>query len=77
MKTFAATLLILFTVTCSAFAADKPEVLKPTLANVSYGPHAANVIDFWKAEGEGPRPLMVYIHGGGWIGGTKKSTQPQ
>ncbi|MBL4882922.1 MAG: alpha/beta hydrolase [Planctomycetaceae bacterium] len=72
MKTFAATLLILFTVTCSAFAADKPEVLKPTLANVSYGPHAANVIDFWKAEGEGPRPLMVYIHGGGWIGGTKK-----
>jgi acetyl esterase/lipase len=30
------------------------------------------VLDFWKAEGEGPRPLLVYIHGGGWTGGDKK-----
>jgi len=55
----------------SLFAADdKP--LRPTHANVSYGPHDLNVIDFWKAEGEGPRPLLVYIHGGGWTGGDKK-----
>lgn len=46
--------------------------LKPTHANVNYGDHKMKVIDFWKAEGDGPRPLMVYIHGGGWIGGTKK-----
>jgi acetyl esterase/lipase len=44
----------------------------PTMANVSYGPHAMNVLDFWKAEGEGPRPLLVYIHGGGWTRGDKK-----
>jgi arylformamidase len=44
----------------------------PTFANVSYGPHAADVLDFWRAEGEGPRPLLVYIHGGGWVGGDKK-----
>ena len=31
-----------------------------------------NVLDFWKAKGDGPRPLLVYIHGGGWIGGDKK-----
>ncbi len=50
--------------------AAKPPV--PTQADVSYGPHARNVLDFWKAEGDGPRPLLVYIHGGGWTGGDKK-----
>lgn len=47
-------------------------------ANVSYGPHEANVLDIWIAEGEGPRPLHVYIHGGGWITGDKfKKGDPQ
>jgi len=53
-------------------AADLPT--KPTHADVSYGPHAADVLDFWQAEGEGPRPLLIYIHGGGWIGGDKKQS---
>lgn len=44
----------------------------PTRANVSYGQHPMNVLDFWQAEGEAPRPLLVYIHGGGWTGGDKK-----
>jgi len=30
------------------------------------------VLDFWQAEGDGLRPLLVYIHGGGWTGGDKK-----
>lgn len=46
--------------------------IAPTEANVSYGSDPMNVIDFWKAPGEGPRPLLVYIHGGGWLGGDKK-----
>ncbi|NND95869.1 MAG: alpha/beta hydrolase [Pirellulaceae bacterium] len=46
--------------------------IKPTAANVPYGDHAKQVIDFWQAKGDGPRPLLVYIHGGGWIGGDKK-----
>ena len=50
----------------------KPEVLPPTKVDVSYGPDKMHAIDFWQAEGEGPRPLLVYIHGGGWIGGDKK-----
>ncbi len=56
-------------------AAKKPPAppqIAPTAAEVSYGPHDRNVIDFWKAPGDGPRPLMVYIHGGGWVGGDKK-----
>jgi hypothetical protein len=37
----------------------------PTHENISYGPHARNTLDFWQAKGDGPRPLLVYIHGGG------------
>jgi acetyl esterase len=43
----------------------------PTHTDVAYGPHARNVLDFWKAEGEGDRPLVVFIHGGGFTGGDK------
>lgn len=48
-----------------------PAPLPPTHANVAYGEHERNVLDFWRAEGEGPRPLLVYIHGGGWTSGDK------
>ena len=44
----------------------------PTLADVSYGPHERNVLDLWQAEGDGPRPLVVFIHGGGWNYGDKR-----
>ena len=56
-------------------ANPKPATLAPTQANVSYGPDKMNVIDFWQAKGEGPRPLLVYIHGGGWYGGDKKRSK--
>lgn len=68
-------LISFLTLTCNA--QEKPKGLAPTHANVSYGPHKANVLDIWIAEGEGPRPLLVYIHGGGWIGGSKKRTPAQ
>jgi acetyl esterase/lipase len=48
--------------------------LKPTHADVSYGPHERNVLDFYQAQGDGPRPVLVYIHGGGWTGGDKKQS---
>ena len=54
-------------------AKKAPAILKPTLEDVPYDDHKMTVIDFWKAEGEGPRPIHVYIHGGGWTGGDKKS----
>ncbi len=51
-------------------APQEPQI-PATAKEVSYGPHARNVLDFWKADGDGPRPLLVYIHGGGWVGGDK------
>ncbi|MEQ9411335.1 MAG: alpha/beta hydrolase [Fuerstiella sp.] len=69
-------LMILLLTVCVPLAADEkpttPAELRPTMANVSYGPDNMNVLDFWKADGDGPRPLLVYIHGGGWTGGDKK-----
>ncbi|QNN24966.1 alpha/beta hydrolase fold domain-containing protein [Planctomycetales bacterium ZRK34] len=48
----------------------------PTLADVKYGPFERNVLDFWRAEGEGPRPLLVFIHGGAWMVGDKSGVGP-
>jgi arylformamidase len=44
---------------------------KPTHADVSYGKFERNKIDFWQAQGEGPRPIYIHIHGGGWVVGDK------
>ena len=46
---------------------------KPDLANVKYGPHERNVLDLWKAKSTGPTPLVVFIHGGGFRGGSKEA----
>jgi acetyl esterase/lipase len=43
----------------------------PTHKDVTYGPHERNVLDFWRAESAAPAPLVVYIHGGGFRGGSK------
>ncbi|MCA9450377.1 MAG: hypothetical protein KC931_24860, partial [Candidatus Omnitrophica bacterium] len=50
---------------------EKPG-LPPTFADVAYGLHDRNVLDFWQAGGDGPRPMLVMIHGGGWVAGDKK-----
>ena len=55
---------------------DKKKARKgppPSEADVSYGEDPLNKIDFWKAEGPGPHPVLVYIHGGGWTGGDKNT----
>lgn len=41
--------------------------------NVKYGPHERNVFDLWLASSDKPTPLIVYIHGGGFSGGDKRS----
>lgn len=44
---------------------------EPTEANVPYGKHPKQVLDFYRAKSEQPTPLVFYIHGGGWMAGTK------
>ena len=48
--------------------------VQPTYKNISYGPHQDMTLNFWKFESESPVPLLVHIHGGGWIGGKKNET---
>jgi acetyl esterase/lipase len=43
----------------------------PTYSNVPYGDHERQVLDFFKADTKEPAPLVVYIHGGGWVNGDK------
>lgn len=46
-------------------------VMPPTFEDVSYGPHERQKIDFYQAKSDSPTPLVFYIHGGGWQGGSK------
>jgi acetyl esterase/lipase len=48
-----------------------PSKLPPTVADLHYGPHERQVLDFWKAKSDQPAPLVLYIHGGGWQRGDK------
>jgi len=44
----------------------------PSKANIKYGPHQRNVIDLWQATSDKPTPLVLFIHGGGWVNGSKE-----
>src|SRR5712671_4311873 len=45
--------------------------LPPTFANVAYGTHQRNVLDFYQAKSDKPTPVVFNIHGGGWQAGDK------
>lgn len=47
------------------------EILAPTFVNVAYGTHPKQVIHFWRVESDKPAPLLVFIHGGSWTGGSR------
>lgn len=68
MRVFVSLCILCLAVPVGLLAADPV----PTHADVSYGPHERNVLDFYEAKGDSDRPLLVYIHGGGWTGGDKK-----
>jgi acetyl esterase len=44
---------------------------KPTHADVKYGEHQRHVIDLYLADSKQPTPLVIYIHGGGFVAGNK------
>ena len=55
---------------------QRSERPSPTRANVRYGPHDRNVLDLYLAKSAAPCPLVLYIHGGGFRGGDKRSLNP-
>lgn len=56
---------------------ERPAKPEPTHVDISYGPSKANMIDFWKVKSRKPVPLFVFIHGGGFRGGSRKSINPE
>lgn len=54
-----------------------PDRPRPEHADLRYGPHERNVLDLWQAppcaEGGPGAPLVLFFHGGGFLGGDKSS----
>jgi acetyl esterase len=55
---------------------SKPGRPAPEFADVKYGDHPRNVFDLWRPKGDGPFPLVLYIHGGGFRAGDKNTLSP-
>jgi acetyl esterase/lipase len=69
------TLLAAWALSCvPGFAAEtkQPPQREPTMANVHYGDHERQVLDFWQASAAQPTPVVLHIHGGGWVSGDKR-----
>ncbi|MEX0321446.1 MAG: alpha/beta hydrolase [Puniceicoccaceae bacterium] len=64
--------MLLLTVSCLTCIAQaqQPNRIEPTHANVAYGEHPQQIIDFYLVDGKKDRPLAIYIHGGGFRGGS-------
>lgn len=59
-----------------AGAGDEASLLPPgvrRLQNIAYGEHPRQTLDLYRHEppAPGPRPLILYVHGGGWRRGDK------
>ena len=52
--------------------AKAPAAPAPTVADFAYGHDSERQrLDFWKAESDAPTPVVLMIHGGGWVNGDK------
>ena len=40
---------------------------------IAYGAHPEQVLDFWRAPGVSPAPIILFVHGGGWQRGSKNN----
>ena len=46
-------------------------ITAPTFKDVAYGAHPKQVLHFWKVQSDRPTPLLIFIHGGSWTGGSR------
>jgi len=46
---------------------------QPDHADIAYGTHERNVIDLYLAKSDTSTPLVIFIHGGGFVAGSKGS----
>ncbi len=66
-------LLALFALAQAAPAQEKPKQPTPTVADYVYAKDSERQkFDFWQAKTEKPAPLILLIHGGGWVNGSKE-----
>ena len=42
-----------------------------TRADIAYGPHPRHRLDLYQGDGGGPRPVLLFFHGGYWRSGDK------
>lgn len=79
MRTILLALLVVVTTACYANAQDKkkkapPARPEPTVANYAYDDKSERQkFDFWQAKSDKPTPVVLLIHGGGWMNGDKTS----
>ncbi len=51
-----------------------PKRSEPTVADYAYGKESERQkFDFWQAKSDKPTPVVLLIHGGGWVNGDKTS----
>jgi acetyl esterase/lipase len=68
------TILVSLSMVNSAASEDRSLKIAPTVADYAYGTDSRNQrFDFWQAKSNVPTPVVVMIHGGGWINGDKNS----
>ena len=73
--------VLVVALTSSLVAQDKakpkkapPQRPTPTAADFVYGKDSERQkFDFWQAKSDRPTPLVLLIHGGGWVNGDKSS----
>ena len=74
-RMLAITLVLLLSTTAVAQQKAKkapPERPEPTVADYVYGKDSPRQkFDFWQAKSDKPTPVVLLIHGGGWMGGDK------
>ena len=76
---FAATLAIVLSAIPATILAQAPKELPAGTKidrDLAYGEHERHKFDLFVPKSETPLPLIIWIHGGGWEGGSKDHEAP-